>query len=48
VIVVDAQGQVVIRERRYGPHGTPIGSSELDFRLEADSRAAPGGKTEAA
>ena len=26
VIVVDAQGHVVIRERRFGPWGTPIGS----------------------
>ena len=34
VIVVDAEGNVAIRERRFGPWGTPIGSSELDFRLE--------------
>ena len=48
VIVVDAQGHVVIRERRFGPRGTPIGSSELDFRLEADALVAPGGSSEAA
>ena len=48
VIVVDAQGHVVIRERRFGPRGTPIGSSELDFRLDADALVAPGGSSEAA
>ena len=34
VIVVNAQGEVTIRERRFGPVGTPLGSSELAFRLE--------------
>jgi uncharacterized protein with NRDE domain len=36
VIVVNAHGEVTIRERRFGPLGTPLGSSELDFRLDAD------------
>lgn len=36
VIVVNANGEVSIRERRYGPLGTANGSSELDFHLDAD------------
>ncbi len=36
VIVVSAEGEVCIRERRFGPFGTPNGSSELDFRLDPD------------
>ncbi len=40
VIVVDDHGEVAIEERRFGPHGAPIGSSTLAFRLEANRAAA--------
>jgi uncharacterized protein with NRDE domain len=43
VIVVNAQGEVTIRERRFGPFGTPLGSSELDFRLDPDRRPTSAG-----
>ena len=36
---VDANGEVAIRERRFGPWGTPAGSSELDFQLEGAERS---------
>jgi uncharacterized protein with NRDE domain len=43
VILLDHQGQVMIRERAFGPMGTPAGSAALDFKIEsphASSRAA--------
>ncbi|MPZ45676.1 MAG: hypothetical protein GEV05_20245 [Betaproteobacteria bacterium] len=43
VIVVNAQGEVTIRERRFGPFGTPLGSSELDFRLDSGHLPASAG-----
>lgn len=48
VIVVDAHGHVVVREHRFGPWGEPIGSSELDFRLQAAELITPGDSPQAA
>lgn len=34
VILVDHNGAVSITEHSFGPHGSPLGSSELNFQLE--------------